>query len=455
MFKNAKVVLFTIAIGSIVLLVTQYKYNYTSKQSAQVDPCYAVASGYLKDECYFMASKKTETPDLCEKINQNYKKMICFQELAHQTNNGDLCDLITDKVRWRNCVNDYNVIVVDSYRRCEAENIEPSERDQCYGLVAIAKQDPSFCQRITTSENHDTCLKDIARMKQDQTICKKITAPNAKSVCEIISSQDPKLCRGITNQLEKVVCLAVTTRQMRTCEQIADQEVLQICYEAVGLVVNPKDLRIQYTVETEHQNLKLPGKNFSFVHLGHTRTLDSEAFSKLIADVKKLQPNFVLHSGDLTFEPHLLNEWVEFFFQPFDKIGLPIYVSPSSHESYDDYKNYRLLVRDDLWYAFDVGDYHFIVLAYLETNKEQVDWLKNEINTHSNSIILMGGQENSVFQTIIQEVNSENVKLILGGDGQAFAESSLGTIPYLTVDEKNFRLIQVRDGHITYKGYSL
>jgi len=227
-----------------------------------------------------------------------------------------------------------------------------------------------------------------------------------------------------------------------------------------NLFIDMETLIESYNIQTEETYLYPDVKNFSFVHLGHTRgyrgyIVSGKNFDRISVLINKLQPDFILHSGDLIANPSDLNDWKTQFFEIFKDIQIPIYISPSNHERRDDYKNYQLLIRDELWYSFDVGDYHFVVVAYMETSEEQINWFIREIENNDNIIVLLGGQQNTIFQKLVEGLKPSSIKLILGGDGQPYSDNLIGDIPYLVSNEFFIREININNDKISWRTYSL
>ena len=217
-----------------------------------------------------------------------------------------------------------------------------------------------------------------------------------------------------------------------------------------NLLINPEKLVTKYDLRTRENSIDIIG-NFTFVHLGHTRayTFRDRNLEKIPEIINRLNPDFILHSGDLVENPSYLKDCNPVVFK---NIKVPIFISPSNHESYDEYRNYRRLIRDELWYSFDVGIYHFVVVAYMETSEEQVRWFIGEIKNNENVIVLLGGQKNNFFEDIIRDLNS-NVILVLGGDGQAYDDKRINNTPYLISNEYFLRKITVSDGEVSWETY--
>ncbi|MBW2976267.1 metallophosphoesterase [Candidatus Woesearchaeota archaeon] len=222
-----------------------------------------------------------------------------------------------------------------------------------------------------------------------------------------------------------------------------------------NFLIDPSSLAGGYSLQTQEKDLDL-GASFSFMHMGHTRGdlyLREKNLDHIQDLINKVEPDFILHSGDLIQDAYDLNDWKTQFFELFKDVKVPIYISPSNHEASDNYQNYRLFLRDELWYSFDVGEYHFIVLAYMETSGEQINWFVEELGNNDKIIVLLGGQKNNVFQDIIEQLQPPTVKLVLAGDGVKSYDSRIGNIPYLVSNEFLITVVNINNNTISWKNY--
>jgi len=218
----------------------------------------------------------------------------------------------------------------------------------------------------------------------------------------------------------------------------------------------PEELVSKYRLKTRAKDLLPDVSKFSFIHLGHTYPYKIFGLKRVqySSFFNEINPDFVLHSGDLTYDPSRLDYWRDSFFEVFKGVKAPIYISPSNHESYDGYNNFRRLIRDEIWYSFNVGKYHFVVLAYNDHSETQNKWFLDEINNNKNVVVLLGGQD-GYYQKIIGEIDHPNIKLVLAGDGLVYADSWIGKIRYLTSNDYFIRLITVDGDKISWQTYCM
>lgn len=131
--------------------------------------------------------------------------------------------------------------------------------------------------------------------------------------------------------------------------------------------------------------------DFRFVVFGDTRSGDSihRAITERIIDVA---PDFVLHTGDLVESGRYKSEWDRFFRieKPLLRIA-PFYPALGNHEDYNPgysdnpYLDVFHLPNNELWYAFDYGNAHFICLKadgnppVFFPGEEQLAWLEEQL----------------------------------------------------------------------------
>ncbi|MBE6712713.1 MAG: hypothetical protein E7580_04225 [Ruminococcaceae bacterium] len=127
----------------------------------------------------------------------------------------------------------------------------------------------------------------------------------------------------------------------------------------------------------------------SFLHLSDTEIMNTtcECFLPFVAEqAKKHNAAFLLHGGDICGEDGMLRHRDEMSFQT---VGVPIRYSIGNHDFLDgDYgeKRYEELYGP-IWYSFDVGKIHYVVLSIPKgsgfpsgyTLEEQYVWLENNL----------------------------------------------------------------------------
>lgn len=104
-------------------------------------------------------------------------------------------------------------------------------------------------------------------------------------------------------------------------------------------------------------------KPFNFVAIGDTRTRDN-VHKKIIEQVTKHTPRFIVNSGDLVSNGRSIEDWEDFFMinQEFMR-NTPYYPVLGNHEKDSPYYyNFFDLPNNERYYYFTVGDALFVVL---------------------------------------------------------------------------------------------
>jgi hypothetical protein len=132
--------------------------------------------------------------------------------------------------------------------------------------------------------------------------------------------------------------------------------------------------------------------DFSFAVFGDTRSGVS-IHKKIIKRMVAIEPDFVLHTGDLVESGRFHSEWNRFFRieGPLLRIA-PFYPTLGNHEEHDIgfsdslYVDIFHLPGNELWYAFDYGSARFICLKLdanpredLSPDDEQYKWLEQQL----------------------------------------------------------------------------
>ncbi|MFQ6041151.1 MAG: metallophosphoesterase [Candidatus Poribacteria bacterium] len=102
---------------------------------------------------------------------------------------------------------------------------------------------------------------------------------------------------------------------------------------------------------------------FTFVAFGDTRTRPDE-FGSVVDMIVSLNPNFVLHTGDLVSDGRNLNYWADFFRAGRKMLqNIPFYPSLGNHErNAKYYYDFFELPGNEQWYAFEYGNSLFVAL---------------------------------------------------------------------------------------------
>lgn len=147
-------------------------------------------------------------------------------------------------------------------------------------------------------------------------------------------------------------------------------------------------------------NSLLPSKSsFSFVVLGDSRPANStlpqpRAFSKLIEQINRENPDLVFHTGDVVVgDTRNLSIYIrqyKDFLKTIGSLRTPYHISPGNHDTGSrlGQKAFKQTLRRDFYYSFDYKVSHFIILntdmAGQEgrIEKNQLDWLKQDLENN-------------------------------------------------------------------------
>ena len=109
-----------------------------------------------------------------------------------------------------------------------------------------------------------------------------------------------------------------------------------------------------------------PGSDFRFVAIGDTRS-GHEDHAALVAAIQGEDARFVLHTGDLVSDGEEVEDWDQFFEIEDPMLhDLPLFPVLGNHDEEDGeallYEEAFALPGNELYYSFDFGNAHFVVL---------------------------------------------------------------------------------------------
>ncbi len=193
--------------------------------------------------------------------------------------------------------------------------------------------------------------------------------------------------------------------------------------------------------------------SYSVAAIGHTHgseRLRHYPDSLLVARIVELNPDFVIHSGDITYHPTDI-EFNEYYFRLFRPLieKIPVYVSPGNHDSRfprikDNFDSFRRLLPYDYgaekgaYYSFTYKSTKFIALSYTTlgsgTDTQQHKWLQRELTNHNKlfTVVFLGGANIPEWrlENLFQFLSNYRVDLVLGGDGIGGYSKGIHGIPY-------------------------
>lgn len=136
--------------------------------------------------------------------------------------------------------------------------------------------------------------------------------------------------------------------------------------------------------------------SFNFVAYGDTRTRH-HVHRQVVEAIAKVNPDFLIHTGDLVNTGDDTADWIEFFTISQDLFRkASFYPSLGNHERNSSYYH-EFFPRPHMYYSFNWGAVHFTVLnsdiGNVSPNKavrdafwdEQIKWLEDDLASHQKS----------------------------------------------------------------------
>ena len=133
-----------------------------------------------------------------------------------------------------------------------------------------------------------------------------------------------------------------------------------------------------------------PDQPFSFAAIGDSGTGSTAQYA--VADrMVVLDPNFVLHTGDVVYPDGQADGYDPFFFQPYQTLArrAPIFPTLGNHDYHSQrgqpyldafYLPHNNPANTERYYSFDWGDAHFTALDFnTGPDADQLAWLKDDL----------------------------------------------------------------------------
>ena len=126
----------------------------------------------------------------------------------------------------------------------------------------------------------------------------------------------------------------------------------------------------------------------TFVVIGDSRS-NPKVFSEISEKVYHDNPELIISVGDLVRKGGIYEEWEKYFFGVTKKIidHIPLIPSLGDHEGSNDegklftYFFFPRMSYKKLWYSYNYGNAHFVVLDYrYPENEEMIEWFKNDMS---------------------------------------------------------------------------
>lgn len=113
----------------------------------------------------------------------------------------------------------------------------------------------------------------------------------------------------------------------------------------------------------------------------------SEIMEKVVKDINRLNPNLVIHTGDLSGEK---KEYLITAKSFLDKLNCPYYIARGNHDQSNEMvKVFGIMENSN--YSFGYGSFHFIILDLhpLKKNGKGLGWLRQDLDENRNKRIFI------------------------------------------------------------------
>jgi len=194
-------------------------------------------------------------------------------------------------------------------------------------------------------------------------------------------------------------------------------------------------------------------QKFTFIVIGDTRSnrpvVQPPMFKRAIREINLLRPAFAIDCGDLilgyTGDKALLKAMWDEYVKVTADVRVPFFPVAGNHDIWNDYsEKVYAEVMGELYYSFDYGDSHFVVLnthiaGYTSRiSPEQFEWLKQDLAAHSSAEHVFAFMHLPLFRShkalwepIHQLLRQYNVKAVFAGDIHIYRRDERDAIKYI------------------------
>ena len=134
-----------------------------------------------------------------------------------------------------------------------------------------------------------------------------------------------------------------------------------------------------------------PGDPFSFAVIGDSGTASTAQY-RLADRMAALDPDFVLHTGDVVYPRGAAGDYQAEFFDPYQALlrRAPIFPSMGNHDyltsggqPYLDafYLPHNNPANTERYYSFDWGNAHFTAVDFNNLSTDQLNWLQSDLSS--------------------------------------------------------------------------
>jgi predicted phosphodiesterase len=216
-----------------------------------------------------------------------------------------------------------------------------------------------------------------------------------------------------------------------------------------------------------------PGQTqFTFVVFGDTRT--QHRVHRAVADqIVALDPDFLLHTGDLVAHGHSAGEWGSFFEIEQELMAhAPLFPVLGNHEGNSRlYFDLFYLPGNERWYTFDYGNARFVCLqvdgsARFTPHSEQYAWLEETLATNVQPWLFVGFHvppytsvydrlEGNVRRTLTPLFERYGVDVVLNGHKHNYERNEVNGITYVVTAGGGAPLYAMQEREPTQAAFAL
>lgn len=159
------------------------------------DPCQSMQATYQPDEwnaknkCYLEQAITQNDTGICIRASNQYARSECILKSAEALNDATLCDVIREVEHTRHdcyislaAIQGDLSICIGKMAQYDTSQFDRTD-DHCYFAVANATQNATLCQSIRGFAIKDGCTQVVAVAKKDPTYCERIESEYYRTQC--------------------------------------------------------------------------------------------------------------------------------------------------------------------------------------------------------------------------------------------------------------------------------
>ncbi|MBI4438625.1 hypothetical protein HY640_01710 [Candidatus Woesearchaeota archaeon] len=173
--------------------------------------CGNITSSSLHNGCIAEVASKTGNVGLCAESLSGKAVGYCYAQIGISSSNISLCEKNPDSF-WRDtCV---KRVAEELNLSGHCRSLNPSDRDECFGVIGIKRQDRALCQEVLSREPRDNCLFYVGVQTANTSVCREIEGPAIRNYC--------------------IQRIAINLREPSICEMVAVPEIRNDCYSKIN-----------------------------------------------------------------------------------------------------------------------------------------------------------------------------------------------------------------------------